>query len=71
MTQRTVRQFHARVDAVLSQLPENLIQHGKNLRQTEPTALYQTGNQLDVTNRCIVNFTHAIIDSFFIGDRFR
>jgi hypothetical protein len=58
MTDSSVGQFHGRVDAVLSQ---NFIQQGKNIRQTNPTALYQTGNQLDVTDRCIVNFTDAII----------
>jgi len=42
-------------------LSQNFIQHGKNLHQTDPTTLYQTGNQLDVTNRCIVNFRSTII----------
>jgi hypothetical protein len=68
MTEPSVEQFHSRVDAVLSQ---NLIQQGKNLRQTDPTALYQTGNQLDVTNRCTVNRTSAIVVAFFISDWFR
>jgi hypothetical protein len=68
MTESTVRQFRATVDAVLSQYP---FQHGINLRQTYPTALYQAGNKLDVTHSCIVNLTHAIIVSFFIGFRFR
>ncbi len=48
MTEPSVSQFHGRVDAVLSQ---NFIQHGENLRHANPTALYQTGDQLDVTNR--------------------
>jgi hypothetical protein len=68
MTETSVRQFHGRVDAVLSQ---NFIQHGGNLRQPNQTALYQTGNQLDVTNRCIVNFTPVIIFAFLITARFR
>ena len=66
MTYCSVRQFDGKVDAVLSQ---NFIQHGKNLRQTDPTALYQTGDQLNVTNRCTVYFTSAIIVAFFIKAR--
>lgn len=68
MTERSVWQFHGRVDAVLSQ---NFIQHGKNLRQTNPSALYQAGNQLDVTNRCTVNFRSEIIIVFLISAWFR
>lgn len=68
MTLRSVEQFHGRVDAVLSQ---NFIQQGKNLRQTDPTALYQTGNQPDVTNCCSVNFTFVITGAFFILDWLR
>lgn len=52
MMQPTVRQFHNRVDAVLSQY---LIEHGKNFPYIDPTAFYQTGNQLNVTHRCIFN----------------
>ena len=64
----SVRQFDGKVDAVLSQ---NFIQHVKNLRQTNPTALYQTGDQLDVTNRCNVHITATIIVAFFIKVRSR
>lgn len=63
MTQPSVRQFAGSVDAVLSQ---NFIQHDFNLRQPNETALYQTGNHLDVTNRCTVNFKSAFIIAFFI-----
>ena len=52
MAEPSVWQFHDRVDAVLSQ---NFIQHGENLRQPNQTFLYETGNQLDVTNRFPVN----------------
>ena len=58
MTDSSVGQFYSGVDAVLSQ---NFIQHGKNLLQSNPPALQQTGNQLDVTDRCIVNFRSEII----------
>jgi hypothetical protein len=68
MTKSTVRQFHCRVDAVLSQ---NFAQHGINLHKTNPTALYQTGNQPDVTHRCIVNLILAIIVFSFITTLFR
>ena len=68
MTEPSVEQFYGRVDAVLSQ---NFIQHDRNLRQTNPTSLYQTGNQLDVTNRCTVNFTSAIIMVVFTSAWFR
>ena len=63
MTQCIIKQFAAYYDAVLSQ---NFIQHGANLRQPNKTALYETGNHLDVTNRCIVNFRSAIIIAIFI-----
>jgi len=53
---------------VLSQYP---FQHRINLRQTYPTALYQTANQLDVTNRCTVNYRSAIVVAFFILARFQ
>ena len=46
-------------------LSQYLIQHGKDFFHIDPTALYQTGNQLNVTHCCIVNI------SFFIGTRFR
>ena len=68
MTQGNVWQFLGTVDAVLSQ---NLSQHGGNLRQTDPAALYQAGNQLDVTNRCTVNSTAAVIVAFLIKARSR
>jgi hypothetical protein len=63
ITECIVKQFTADYDAVLSQ---HLIQHGENLRQSNKTALYQTGNHLDVTNRCTVNLKSAIIIAFFI-----
>ena len=51
-------------------LSQNLIQHGKNLRYTDPTALYQAGNQLDVANRCTVKRISFIV-AFFFKARFR
>jgi len=68
MTEPSIRQFHGRVDAVLSQ---NFIQHGGNLRQTNQPTLYQTGNQLDVRNRCTAEFISAIIIAIFIPAWFR
>ena len=68
MTDRSVRQFHGRVDAVLSQ---NVIHHGENLRQPNKTALYETGHHLYVTDNFIVNFRSAIIIAILIPDRFR
>jgi hypothetical protein len=68
MTESSVSQFHGRVDAVLSQ---NFIQYGKNIHQTDPTALYEAGNQLDVTNRCTVNFISAVIMVAFTSAWFR
>ena len=58
MTQPSVSQFHGSVDAVLSQ---NFVQHGKNLFPTDPTTLYQTGNQLDVTNDFCVKIVVAFV----------
>lgn len=63
MTQRSVRQFAASVDAVLSQ---KFIQHGENLRHPNKAVLYETGNHLNVTNRRTANFRSAIIIAFFI-----
>ena len=63
-TRHTVGQFYGTVDAVLSQ---NSIQHGKNLRHIDPTALYQTGNKPDMFHCRVVNATSAI----FIQVRFR
>lgn len=68
MTDSSVGQFYSSVHAVLSQ---NFIHHGKNLSQAHQTALYQTGNQLDVTNRCTVNLTSNIVLAFFIKARSR
>ena len=68
MTDSSVRQFYSAVHAVLSQ---NFIQHGKNLHQAHQTALYQTGNQLDVTNRCTVNLISEIVLDFLIKARSR
>jgi hypothetical protein len=50
---------------VLSQYP---FQHGINLRQTYPTALYQTGNKLDVAHHFTVNRTSVLL---FFRDWFR
>ena len=63
MTGPSVSQFCAYVDAVLSHY---FIQHGCNLCQPNKTALYETGNHLDVTNRCTVEFKSAIIIAIFI-----
>lgn len=68
MIESSVRKFAGYVDAVLSQ---NFIQQGCNLRQSNKTSLYETGDQLDVANRCTVNFRSAIIIASFIPDRFR
>jgi len=63
MTEFIIKQFTAYYDAVLSQ---NVIQHGSNLCQPYKTALYETGNHLDVINRCSVEFRSAIIIAIFI-----
>ena len=63
MTQCIIKQFVTDYDAVLSQ---NVIQHGSDLCQPNKTALYETGNHLDVTNRCTVEFKSAIIIAIFI-----
>ncbi len=68
MTDDSVNQFDIHVDAVLSQ---NFIHHGENLRQSNKTALYETGHHLYVTDNFIVNFRSAIIIAIFIPDRFR
>ena len=52
-------------------LSQYFVQHGKNLRQADPSALYKTGSQSDVVYHRIVNFTHAVIVSTFIESRFR
>lgn len=63
MTQCIIKQLAAYYDAVLSHY---FIQHGCNLCQPNKTALYETGNHLDVTNRCTVEFKFAIIIAIFI-----
>ena len=65
MIESSVRKFTLYVDAVLSQ---NFIQQGVNLRQSNKTPLYESGDQLDVANRCTVNFRSAIIIAIFIPD---
>ena len=68
MTQCIIKQFAAYYDAVLSHY---FIHHGENLRQSNKTALYETGHHLYVTDNFIVNFRSAIIIAIFIPDRFR